>query len=166
MRPHLIISPSSPPYSRPSSRSLSAYTDLVTPFSRRLSKHDLALCVLSLPPSLSHHDVGRQAGRQAGRACHKQWHQSDPIEMGKGWRRMQWRRRGGGRVEQEGVGGRKGRFADEAEIVDTFSSFSSPSLSPPLPSAAGCNSIKIGRSAFLLFRARIKGGGRASREGR
>ena len=37
-------------------------------------------------------------------------------------------------MEQEGVGGRKCRFADEAEIVDTFSSFSSPSLSPPLPS--------------------------------
>ena len=61
-------------------------------------------------------------------------------------------------MEQEGVGGRKCRFADEAEIVDTFSSFSSPSLSHPLPSAAGgCNSIKIGRSAFLLFRARMKG---------
>ena len=71
-------------------------------------------------------------------------------------------------MEQEGVGGRKCRFADEAEIVDTFSSFSSPSLSPPLPSAAGCNSIKIGRSAFLLFRARMKGraeGGRVERGG-
>ena len=82
-----------------------------------------------LPPS----PLGRQAGRVTNNSINQiqlRWEKDGEGCNGEEEaEEVEW-------MEQEGIGARKCRFADEAEIVDTFSSLSSPFLPPSsLPSA-------------------------------
>ena len=83
----------------------------------------------------------------AGKACHKQWHQSDPIEMRKGWRCNE---------EERERGRNSAGSADSLMRPKSLTHFLDPPFLPDLPSLWLLQYQDW--SAFLLFRAKEKGG--------